>query len=74
MITFGLFFTFCPDRAFQDLLDTTMEQLEEFALEGLRTLMLGTKEMPEEEFAEWDEVGSRFMCRSAYMNRWTCQG
>ena len=40
----------------QELLDTTMAHLEAFALEGLRTLMVGSKEMTEEDFEEWEEV------------------
>lgn len=35
----------------------TLGHLEEFALEGLRTLMVGIKDMSDEEFAQWDEVG-----------------
>ncbi|CAN0038698.1 unnamed protein product [Pylaiella littoralis] len=38
------------------LLDTTMDHLEGFALEGLRTLMVGSKEFSEEDFEEWDEA------------------
>ncbi len=41
---------------YQELLDTTLEHLEGFALEGLRTLMVGSKEFAEEEFERWDEV------------------
>lgn len=40
----------------QELLDTTMSHLEAFALEGLRTLMVGSKEMTDEDYEEWEEV------------------
>jgi len=40
----------------QEFLDTTLEHLEGFALEGLRTLMVATKEFAEEDFERWDEV------------------
>lgn len=33
-----------------------MTHLEAFALEGLRTLMVGSKEMSEEDYEEWEEV------------------
>lgn len=33
-----------------------MTHLEAFALEGLRTLMVGSKEMTENDFEEWEEV------------------
>lgn len=33
-----------------------MDHLESFALEGLRTLMVGKKEMSNEEYDKWDEV------------------
>ena len=48
-----MFFFFC-----QDLLENTLTQLEGFALEGLRTLMVGSKVMPEDEYARWDQVCS----------------
>ncbi|CAM9636300.1 unnamed protein product [Ascophyllum nodosum] len=44
------------DETPEELLTTTMAQLEGFALEGLRTLMLGCKDMSEEEYARWDEA------------------
>ncbi|CAN0191506.1 unnamed protein product, partial [Ectocarpus fasciculatus] len=40
----------------KELLDTTMDQLEGFALEGLRTLMVGVKDFSEEDFEAWDEA------------------
>lgn len=50
-------FTFCVFFC-QDLLEHTLSQLEGFALEGLRTLMVGSKVMPEDEYARWDQVCS----------------
>ncbi|CAM9989729.1 unnamed protein product, partial [Ectocarpus sp. 4 AP-2014] len=40
----------------KEMLDTTMEHLEGFALEGLRTLMVGVKNFPEDDFDAWDEA------------------
>ncbi|CAM9848167.1 unnamed protein product, partial [Ectocarpus sp. 13 AM-2016] len=40
----------------KEMLDTTMEHLEGFALEGLRTLMVGVKDFPEDDFDAWDEA------------------
>lgn len=47
----------------QELLTSTMNQLEEFALEGLRTLMVGTRDMSDDEFATWDEVSPSYTTR-----------
>ena len=56
-VLFVLHVSFCVScLVCQELLTTTMAQLEGFALEGLRTLMLGCKDMSEEEYARWDEV------------------
>ncbi|CAM9783336.1 unnamed protein product, partial [Choristocarpus tenellus] len=37
------------------LLEVTMKHMDEFALEGLRTLMVGSRVMPEEEYFAWDK-------------------
>ena len=36
--------------------DTTLHHLEEYATEGLRTLCLAMREVPEQEFREWQQV------------------
>jgi len=52
----------------EKLLDHTNQNLYTFACEGLRTLVLGTKLIPEREYAEWDrryqEVGVAFINRA----------
>ena len=52
----------------EKLLDHTNQNLYTFACEGLRTLVLGTKLIPEREYAEWDrryqEVGVAFIDRA----------
>lgn len=42
-----------------------MDHLEGFALEGLRTLMVGVKDFSDEEFEAWDEV---LICLSGYLS------
>lgn len=38
------------------IVDVTLQQLEEYATEGLRTLCLAMREVPEQEFQEWFQV------------------
>ena len=37
-------------------LEATLQHLEDYATEGLRTLCLATREIPEEEFQEWNRI------------------
>jgi len=46
----------------EKLLDHTNENLYTFACEGLRTLVLGTKLIPEREYAEWDRRYQEASC------------
>ncbi len=38
------------------MVDTTLQHLEEYATEGLRTLCLAMREIPEEEFQQWWQI------------------
>jgi phospholipid-transporting ATPase len=38
------------------IVDSTMQHLEDYATEGLRTLCLAMREVPEQEFQEWYQV------------------
>lgn len=38
------------------IVDVTLQQLEDYATEGLRTLCLAMREVPEQEFLEWKQV------------------
>lgn len=38
------------------IVDTTLQHLEEYATEGLRTLCLAMREIPEEEFQQWWQI------------------
>ena len=38
------------------IVDATLQHLEEYATEGLRTLCLAMREVPEQEFREWNQV------------------
>ncbi|KGQ00845.1 hypothetical protein PAAG_12472 [Paracoccidioides lutzii Pb01] len=38
------------------IVDTTLQHLEEYASEGLRTLCLAMREVPEEEFQKWYQI------------------
>lgn len=38
------------------VVDVTLQHLEEYATEGLRTLCLAMREVPEEEFTEWQQI------------------
>jgi phospholipid-transporting ATPase len=40
----------------QPVVETTLRHLEEYASEGLRTLCLSMREIPEQEFQEWHQV------------------
>jgi phospholipid-transporting ATPase len=43
-------------HANQSMVETTLRHLEEYAAEGLRTLCLAMREIPEHEFQEWHQV------------------
>ena len=38
------------------IVDVTLQHLEEYATEGLRTLCLAMREVPEQEFREWNQI------------------
>ena len=38
------------------IVDLTLQHLEEYATEGLRTLCLAMREVPEQEFKEWQQI------------------
>lgn len=38
------------------IVDTTLQHLEDYATEGLRTLCLGMREIPEQEYREWQQI------------------
>lgn len=44
------------ERANNPHVDSTLQHLEEYAAEGLRTLCLAMREVPEQEFQEWYQV------------------
>ncbi|RMZ74798.1 hypothetical protein DV737_g5721, partial [Chaetothyriales sp. CBS 132003] len=41
------------------VVDITMQHLEDYATEGLRTLCLAMREIPEEEYGEWQQIYDR---------------
>ncbi|KAL1916326.1 uncharacterized protein VTP21DRAFT_5943 [Calcarisporiella thermophila] len=43
----------CPDNPF---VETTLTHLEEFATEGLRTLCIAMREIPEDEYSKWATI------------------
>lgn len=38
------------------IVDATLQHLEDYATEGLRTLCLATREVPEQEFQQWQQI------------------